>query len=141
MPGAVPRRRVERGGEVLAVDQGIVLGDAGLGHPVVDLQDEFLGAVGAVLGLVLPLHDGEGLHDVVDVITLDAVEVEEEGVQPSANYRTTPLIPSEGASQVTHVLRKSLHPPFNKGELKDSRIHKLQKRFDLTYGNNGKLTS
>ncbi len=48
------------------VEAGLVRG-AGphrLGHYVVNFEDDALGAVFAVLFLVLALHDGEGVHDV-----------------------------------------------------------------------------
>ena len=41
-----------------------VAGADGLGHGVVDFEDDALGAVVAVLRLVLTLDDGEGVHDV-----------------------------------------------------------------------------
>lgn len=53
------------GGRVEAGLVGVA-GLHGLGHGVVDFQDGFLGAVGAVLFLVLPLYDREGVHDVGD---------------------------------------------------------------------------
>src|SRR5882724_11076819 len=51
-----------------------------LSHCVVDLQDGFLGAVGAVSGYVFAFYYGEGFHDVVDVVAGDVVEVEVQGV-------------------------------------------------------------
>ena len=48
------------------VEAGLVrhTGPDGLGHFVVDFEDDALGAVFAVLFLVLALDDGEGVHDV-----------------------------------------------------------------------------
>ena len=81
-------RRVERGLVGLAS-----LG--GAGHLVVDLQDDALGAVLAVDGLVLALDDGEGLHDVVYVVAPDTVEVEEGDVQLAAEQEAALGVPAE----------------------------------------------
>ncbi len=61
-----------------------LVGLAGLDRPlhgVVEFQDRELGAIIVVLLDVLLLDDREGFHDVVRVIAVDAVEVEEGGVQ------------------------------------------------------------
>lgn len=50
---AVARGRDEGGGVVVAVYQRVLQADAGCGHAVVFGEDQVLGAVGAVLGLVL----------------------------------------------------------------------------------------
>lgn len=55
------------------------VGDAGahgFGQLVVDFEDDPLGAVFAVGGLVLAFDDGERLQDVVDIVALDFVEDE-----------------------------------------------------------------
>ena len=49
----------------------------GMLHGVINLEDDPLGAVLAKLCFVLALDDGEGFHDVVHVVTGNAVEVEE----------------------------------------------------------------
>lgn len=48
------------------VEEGLVSRAArhGLGEGVVDLEDGFFGAVGAVFGFVFAFDDGEGVHDV-----------------------------------------------------------------------------
>src|SRR5690606_18197213 len=53
----------------------------GLRHRVVHLKDQLLGPVRPERGLVLFLHDGERVHDLVDVVSLDSVQVEEGRVQ------------------------------------------------------------
>ena len=55
----IPRGRVEAGLVGLAGGDGVL-------HGVVDFEDGSLGAVFAVFCLFLALHDGEGIHDVVN---------------------------------------------------------------------------
>lgn len=93
--GAVAWGRGECGGVVLAVHEGVLQGEAGGGHAVVLGEDQFLGAVRAVLGLVLAADDGEGVENLGDVCARDAVEVEEEGVQLGTDYLAAGFIPSE----------------------------------------------
>ena len=98
MRGAgIAGRRVEAGLVGLA-------GAHGLGHLVVDFQDDALGAVFAVRGLVLALDDGEGVHDVVHVVAGDAVEVEVGGVQFAAQQEAALFVPAEGRAVVAAVL-------------------------------------
>ena len=56
-------------------------GAGGFGEGVVDFEDDALGAVLAVLGDVLAADDGEGVEDVGGVVAVEAVEVEEGGVE------------------------------------------------------------
>jgi len=66
----------------MRVEHGLV-GLAGLHsllHGVIALQDDALGAVLAVGGLVPTFDDGEGVHDVCHVVAGDAVKVEVGGV-------------------------------------------------------------
>ena len=69
----IGRRRVEAGLVRLASPHG-------LSHGVVDLEDHSLRPVLTVLLLVLSLDNGKGLHDVVRVVALDAIEVEVGGI-------------------------------------------------------------
>ena len=64
-----------------------------LGHGVVDLQDDPLGAVLAVGLLVVLADDGEGVEDAVGVVVPDAVEVEEGRVQLAAKQEAAPSLP------------------------------------------------
>ncbi|MFI8419461.1 hypothetical protein [Streptomyces sp. NPDC085479] len=73
--------RGEGGDVVLAVHEGLGQADAGRRHAVVLGEDEVLGAVGVLLGLVLALDDGEGVEDAIDVVAVDPAAVEEEGVE------------------------------------------------------------
>src|SRR5579884_2061016 len=84
----VGRRRVEAGLVGVAGAHGLV-------HGVVELEDDALGAVLAVGRFVFALDDGEGLHDVVHVGALDAVEVEVGGVQLAAKQEAPLLVPAE----------------------------------------------
>ena len=82
-------------------EEGLV-GDAGadgFGHVVVDLQDDPLGAVLAVRGLVFLPDDGEGVEDVGGVVAVDAVEVEEGGVQLAAEQEPAGARPSGTAGR------------------------------------------
>ncbi len=58
---------------------GLAAGDRS-GHGVVDLEDGVFGAVVAVGFFVFAFDERKGIHDVVNVVTLDAVEVEVGGV-------------------------------------------------------------
>src|SRR5690606_20484358 len=121
---AVTGRRGEGGREVLAVDQRSVEGDPGVGHPVVDLQDQVLGAVGAVLPDLVVLEAAilglERLHDVVNIITVDSVEVEEVGVQLGADDRAAFLIPAEWFSLVAQVSGERSHVVSSVDKFKNS---------------------
>ena len=78
------------------VEQGLV-GDAGagrLGQLVVNLQDDALGSVFAVGGLVFLPHHREGVEDVVGVVAVDAVEVEEGRVELAAKQEAAGVAPS-----------------------------------------------
>ena len=70
---------------------------------------------------VLPLDDGEGFHDVVDVVFLDAVEVEERGVQFAAQKESAVFVPLEGWSIIATVLGKGLEVPGGLDQLKNTR--------------------
>ncbi|MCP4166331.1 MAG: hypothetical protein GY759_10610 [Chloroflexi bacterium] len=72
-------------------------------HGVVDLQDDALGAVFAVRDLVLALDDGESVHDVVHVVSFDAVEMEVGGVQLAAQEETAGFVPTVGRGEVRRV--------------------------------------
>ncbi len=78
--GCVGWRGALSGGRV---EDGLVCGSGplGLGHAVVGVEDEVLGAVGVVGGDVLVLDDGDGLHDVRHVVLFETVEAEEHCVQ------------------------------------------------------------
>ena len=92
----------------------------GLLHGVVDFEDDPLGAVLAVRGHVLALDDGEGLHDVVHVVTRDAVEVEIGRVQLAAKEKATLLVPAEGRAVIAAVVCEGLQVPCGVRELKDA---------------------
>ena len=70
----VGRRRIEA--------RMVVLASANrLGKEVEDVEDHPLGAILPVLFDVLPLHDWEGLQDVLYILSSEAIEVEECGVE------------------------------------------------------------
>src|SRR5690606_24231562 len=84
------------------VEAGLV-GEAGLGgvgEVVVDLEDDALGAVLAVGLLVVLSDNGEGVEDVVGVVSRYAVEVEEGGVELGAQEEAAFGIPAEGRAVV-----------------------------------------
>ena len=89
------------------------------GHLVVDLQDDPLGAVFAVLLDVLALDDGEGLHDVVHVVAGDAIEMEVGGVELAAQQEAARLVPAERRAVVAAVAGKGLQVPGGVGEFED----------------------
>lgn len=62
---------------------GLAVGCSG-GHGVVDLEDGVFGAVMAMGFFVFTFDDGEGFHDVVNVVALNAVEVKVGGIEFAA---------------------------------------------------------
>ena len=99
--------------------QARLVGLAGLDRPlhrVVDLQDRELGAIGAVLLNVLLLDDRKGLHDVIGVVAVDAVEVEEGGVEFAAKKEAAGLVPSERRAMVTTIACERSEIPGSKGQ-------------------------
>ena len=101
------------------------VGGEAVGHLVVDFQDAELGAVLPIFLFVFTLDYGESLHDVFYRMTgsgeirqklrcafslpvgLGAqVEVEIEGIQFTADFKSTLLVPDEGRSIIAAVLRK-----------------------------------
>jgi len=87
--GALTGRFVEGGAEGLARLRGD-------GHAVVGLEDETAGSLLAVMLHVVAVDEGKGAEDVVDVIALDAVEVEERTIEFGPQHHPAVLIPSEG---------------------------------------------
>lgn len=67
----------------------------GLGHGVVDCQDDSLGAVLPPALLVLAFNNGEGLQDVGGVLPIDAVKVKIQGVQFTADEEAALFVPAE----------------------------------------------
>jgi hypothetical protein len=63
-------------------------GAGGFSQGVVEFEDHPLGAVLAVLLLVLPLHHRERVHDLANIVAADAVKAEEGGVDFTAEYKT-----------------------------------------------------
>jgi hypothetical protein len=104
------------------VEQGAVggAGGDGVGEGVVDLEDEALGAVVAVTGLVVAANNGESVHDVVGVVAGDAVEVEEGGVQLAAELEAALGVPAEGRAVVAAVSGEGGEVPGGVGELEDA---------------------
>ncbi len=89
---------------------GLAGGD-GCGHGVVAFEDDALGAVLAVGGLVLAPHDRERVEDVVDVVALDAVEVEERGVKFRTQQEAPLWLPAERRAVVARVGGERLQVP------------------------------
>lgn len=92
------------------VEEGLVGLAAGYGcsHSVVDLEDGVFGAVVAVGFFVFAFDGGESIHDVVNVVALDAVEVEVGGVEFTAEQESAIFVPFEGWAFVAAVLGKRL---------------------------------
>ena len=61
---------------------------------IVDLQHDPLRAVLAVFLLILALHNGERLQNVIYVVAGNVVEVEIGGIKLAAQQETTLLIPT-----------------------------------------------
>src|SRR6266568_5646321 len=79
-------------------------GPYGLGHRVVDLQDQLLGAKRAVALYILAFDDREGFHDVVRVLPLNAVQVEVSRIQLGTHQEPPLLIPPERRAIFAQIL-------------------------------------
>src|SRR6266567_1615860 len=76
----------------------------GLGHLVVDLQDQLLGAERAVTFNILTLDDRERPQDVVDVIPRHAVQKKEGSIEFGANREPALVIPLKRAPDKSDIL-------------------------------------
>ena len=121
-------------------EEGLVRGAGGdgLGEGVVDLEDGFFGAVGAVFGFVFAFDDGEGVHDVghgmagrgegagegfgllTPFVLAAEVEVEEGGVQLAAQQEPPILVPTERRAGPAAVCRKGFEVPGGVGEFQNT---------------------
>ncbi len=89
-------------------------------HGVIHLQDNPSGAILAVLRFVLALDNGEGLHDVVYVVTADTVEVEVCSVEFAAQQKAPLFVPAEGWAVVAAVCGEGGQVPGGVGEFEDA---------------------
>ena len=110
----------------------------GLGESVIDLKNSILGAIAAVCSLVLAFHDGKCLHDVLDSVTRGwkgsgenlrflppiifcaKLQIEEGGIQLTAEKEASLLIPAERRAVVTAVLCEGFKVPSGVGEFHDA---------------------
>ena len=97
----------------------------GLGHGVVDLEDDALGAVLAVDSYVILADDGEGAENVVDVVVREAVEVKEGSVEFRPKEKTADGIPAERRAFVTDVLGEWFEVPGGVGKFEDAGEDKV----------------
>lgn len=104
-------------------------GKSGFGKGVVDFQDRGFGFVFAVVfGFVLTADNGEGVEDVSGVVAVDAVEVEEGGVEFATEQEPPRLVPAERRPVVSTVPRERLQVPRRVAQLQNSRQDELLKR-------------
>jgi hypothetical protein len=115
----VPAARVGGG----RVEAGWIEGSGagGVGHGVVDLEDDALRPVFAVGLLVVLPHDGEGVEDVGGVVAGDAVEVKEGGVQLGAEEEAAGRVPAERRAVPPDVAGERLEVSGGVGQLEDAR--------------------
>jgi len=105
-------------------------GAGGFGHCVVDFEDGALGSVVAVFLDVLAFDDGEGVEDVGGVVAVEAVEVEEGGVEFAAEQEPPFLVPAERRPGVASVPRERLQVPRRVGQLQNARQEELLQRYN-----------
>ena len=130
---------------------GLTGGD-GVLDALVDVEDGALGAVVAPSRLVLALDDGEGLQDVVDCVARRGealpqprqlllplpsrpaplairrrrqIEVEEGGIQLTAQQEAALLVPAEGRAFVAEVAGEGGEVPRRVHQLKHASRHPL----------------
>ena len=94
---------------------------------VVDRQDGVFGAVRAVRHHVFLPHDGEGIHDVVHVVSLDAVQDEVERVEFGAEPEAAFIVPGEGVAGVVQVAGKAGEVVSSVRQLQYARSYELNK--------------
>ena len=70
---------------------------------------------------VLLLDDREGLDDVVGVVAVDAVEVEEGGVQLAPKQEAAGIVPAERGAVVAAVAGEGGEVPGGVGQFEDPR--------------------
>lgn len=86
------------------------------GEGVVAVEDQVLGAVGAVVALaVSALDDGEGAHDVVHIVAGDAVEVEHQRVQLGSHQSPALVVPAERRAMIPEVFCEAGQIPSGVG--------------------------
>src|ERR1019366_3505584 len=108
------------------VEDGLI-GLAGrnrLGHLVVDLQDQSFGS-GETVGVVA-LEGAEAVHDVVHIITVNAIQVEVRGVQFGPDRDPPLLVPSERRPIITEISRERFHVPRRVRKFKDAAFVPLR---------------
>src|ERR1019366_6988090 len=112
MAVTVSRRRIK---DRLVRDAG----PDGLSHPVVAVKDQALGAeLAEILRLLLaPLERIEGVHDVLNLIAFEAIEVKVRGVEFCADDGPPLLVPPERWPVVPKILRERLDVPCSEGQL------------------------
>jgi hypothetical protein len=71
-------------------------------------------------GFVFAADDGEGVHDVGDVLAFDAVEVEVGGVQFAAEEEAALFVPAEGGAVVAAILGEGAQVVGGVGEFEDA---------------------
>jgi hypothetical protein len=77
-------------------------------HFIIDFQDNPLGSVFSVFIFVFTLYYGEGIHNVIYIWTINAIEVEEAGIKFTADKKTALYIPAKGIASVTEVRSERL---------------------------------
>lgn len=109
------RRRVE------AAHPWFVGGDR-FGHLVEDGEDGLFGLVDPLVSLLVSfLEDGEGVQDVVGVVTRDAVEEEERGVELGTDSCATGFVPAEWGTGISEVSCEAGEVVGGVGEFEDPR--------------------
>ena len=98
----------------------------GLLHGFIDFQDNPLRAILAKLPFVLTLDDWEGIHDVIDIIACDAIEVEVGGIEFAAQQEAPLFVPAERRARVAAVSSEGFHIPSGVGEFEDTRTDPRQ---------------
>ena len=77
VPGSFPRRQFSEGLPARSTASG------SRGHAVIGFDDKSSGAVLAVVSLLIPSHEGEGVEDVLGLDASEAVDVEHGGIKVS----------------------------------------------------------
>ena len=97
----------------------------GVGHGVIQCQDDAFSAVLAPRPLILAPHNRERLHDVVHVVALNPVQVKVRGVQLAAQQETPLLIPPKRWPRVATLARELAQVPRRIRQLERTRTYPL----------------
>ena len=111
----------------------------GLLQLVINLQDDALGAIFAVLFLFLFFPDTERTHNIIYIISCYAIEDEIGCVEFAAQEETALFIPTEERAIITTIFGKRFEIPDGVGEFEGTRLDPITQRKEIAPGANSNI--